>query len=832
MSDSSDLKTKRKQSTRKLSTTSDSEEKKARKARSRAQAVKTREARQAKRLVQPPAPSGRVTRSQSSEPKASSSKIVLRQSSLTVISAAEQTPIVEKTIVEEEEEEGSRRRRKQYKTKKERDKLHPPFIPSPVAHLFGDKQRPVQDPKQKGLAIEKGDILPVPQEEQDPADTGETSPKGLYQDVGTPPQIHLARDSIETPFKTPEQSPDKTQTEGSSLDSSSEVFDDPLAKAFALGKRGEFRKKTPQRKVYPEPELYDIPTELYDTPSTPSPEPSLELDLDYLNLFDRDREAELDMHGPGEIVGGEGVGDGEGGVGAGGGPPPPPPNIDRRVRNVDPLRHLPTFIGDPLVDKSNAKQHLEDFERYLVANELPWQNGVGAAAIRLVMQRFQLSLKGRARSWWDEDDNRIPVHPNPNHWLNVKNAFLARFNPYGNTRESLIYEWENLQYKTDDDIEKFIERAKVIGAGLVKTMEEIVEKVRMKLPPPLGNTPFKFTLHTFADIIRTHNQMLHMPTLTAAPQAVVGSAQSPYMMAKGDGTYHDFHYMKESKEQNDEISNSLKKIGKKISALTTSVNTVQNEVSYVNEHVNSVADTVYSVEKQTERQAEKQATWRREDRSRERDKRGRYTPRSRSFSRDKKNDRGRGRSYSSGASRSRSRGRSEQARYGSENREKGRTYGSENRDRGRSFRRGPPFRRGRSRDSSNNSTDRNTWNKRQVSFNRRDQSRERNNGRDRNTRDGRDRNARDNRERSPYRRPFPGECDHCGRRGHMWRNCIQLQKEMMQKLSKQKDSDSEDEEETTNYIGNFGSGISKGYTFGAHLTYAQVARELDYNSLN
>ena len=67
----------------------------------------------------------------------------------------------------------------------------------------------------------------------------------------------------------------------------------------------------------------------------------------------------------------------------------------------------------------------------------------------------------------------------------------------------------------------------------------------------------------------------------------------------------------------------------------------------------------------------------------------------------------------------------------------------------------------------------------------------------------------------------------------MWWNCIQLQKEMMKKMSSQKDSDSDDEEdENANYMGDLGFGISRGFTFGAHLAYAQVADELGYGSLN
>ena len=481
---------------------------------------------------------------------------------------------------------------------------------------------------------------------------------------------------------------------------------------------------------------------------------------------------------------------------------------DRRIRYIDPLRNLPTFVGDPLVDESTAMQHLEDFERYLVANELPWVAGTPDAGIRLVMQRFHLSLKGRARAWWEEEDvERIPDHPEVVTWTNIKNAFLTRFNPYGNTRESLIYEWENLQYKIDDDIEKFIERAKVIGAGLTKPTEEIVEKVRMKLPPPLGQDPYKFTLHNFADIIQTHNQMLHMSIATVAPQAVLGI---PSVMVQDGGAYLDCQYRMENIKENEDITLSLKKIGKKISALTTSVNTVQHEVSYVNDHVNSVADTVYAVERQIEKHAEKQAAWQREKKSRERYNRGRYTPRGRSLSPDRKNNKSNGRSYSSGTSHSRSRDRSEQACCSSEKRERGRTF-----HRGQSFYRG---------DSSINSTDRHTWKKKHVSFGRHDQGGECYNGRDR--------HYRDSREGSPYHRPFQGTCDHCGGRGHMWRNCNHLQKEMIQKLSIKKDLNSERKDENTNYIGDFGSEISKGCTFGEHLSYAQVARQLDFHPLN
>ena len=129
-----------------------------------------------------------------------------------------------------------------------------------------------------------------------------------------------------------------------------------------------------------------------------------------------------------------------------------------------------SFKGE---DKKKAKSHLAEFSKYL-----DYQNQQGTipgdlAHLPEIKSMFKLTLQDIALGWFDTES--------PN-WLTedqMKQAFLKRFNPWGNTRCQQQDAWNKLKFDmTKDYVDTFVVDMKMLASILGHNDDVITEKFK------------------------------------------------------------------------------------------------------------------------------------------------------------------------------------------------------------------------------------------------------------------------------------------------------------------------------------------------------------------
>ena len=129
-----------------------------------------------------------------------------------------------------------------------------------------------------------------------------------------------------------------------------------------------------------------------------------------------------------------------------------------------------SFTGQ---DKKKAKSHWAKFSKYLDYQDqqgtIPWQ----VAHLPEIKSMFKLTLQDIALGWFETES--------PN-WLTedqMKQAFLKRFNPWGNTRCQQQDTWNKFKFDmTKDDVDAFIVDMKMLASILGHNKDVIMEKFR------------------------------------------------------------------------------------------------------------------------------------------------------------------------------------------------------------------------------------------------------------------------------------------------------------------------------------------------------------------
>ena len=135
-----------------------------------------------------------------------------------------------------------------------------------------------------------------------------------------------------------------------------------------------------------------------------------------------------------------------------------------------------SFTGQ---DKKKAKNHWAEFSKYLDYQDqqgtIPWQ----VAHLPEIKSMFKLTLQDIALGWFETES--------PN-WLTedqMKQAFLKRFNPWGNTRCQQQDAWNKLKFDmTKDDVDAFIVDMKMLASILGHNDNVIMEKFKDIFPDP------------------------------------------------------------------------------------------------------------------------------------------------------------------------------------------------------------------------------------------------------------------------------------------------------------------------------------------------------------
>ena len=135
-----------------------------------------------------------------------------------------------------------------------------------------------------------------------------------------------------------------------------------------------------------------------------------------------------------------------------------------------------SFTGE---DKKKAKSHWAEFSKYLDYQDqqgtIPWD----LAHLPEIKSMFKLTLQDIALRWFETES---PT------WLTedqMKQAFLKRFNPWGDTRRQQQDAWNKLKFDmTKDNVDSFVVDIKTLASILGHNDDVITEKFKDIFPDP------------------------------------------------------------------------------------------------------------------------------------------------------------------------------------------------------------------------------------------------------------------------------------------------------------------------------------------------------------
>ena len=160
-----------------------------------------------------------------------------------------------------------------------------------------------------------------------------------------------------------------------------------------------------------------------------------------------------------------------------------------------------SFTGQ---DKKLAKSHWAKFSKYL-----DYQNQQGTiprdlAHLPDIKSMFKLTLQDIALGWFETES--------PN-WLTedeMKQSFLKRFNPWGDTRRQQQDAWNKLKFDMNkDDVDSFVVDMKTLASILGHNDEVIMEKFKDVFPDPNIEAAL-IAMDDFALMQRKAKQLVHI----------------------------------------------------------------------------------------------------------------------------------------------------------------------------------------------------------------------------------------------------------------------------------------------------------------------------------
>ena len=135
-----------------------------------------------------------------------------------------------------------------------------------------------------------------------------------------------------------------------------------------------------------------------------------------------------------------------------------------------------SFTGE---DKKKAKSHWAEFSKYLDYQDQQGTIPRDLAHLPEIKSMFQLTLQDIALGWFETES---PT------WLTedqMKQAFLKRFNPWGDTRRQQQDAWNKLKFDmTKDDVHAFVVDMKMLASILGHNDDVITEKFKDIFPDP------------------------------------------------------------------------------------------------------------------------------------------------------------------------------------------------------------------------------------------------------------------------------------------------------------------------------------------------------------
>ena len=155
-------------------------------------------------------------------------------------------------------------------------------------------------------------------------------------------------------------------------------------------------------------------------------------------------------------------------------------------------------------DKKLAKSHWAEFSKYL-----DYQNQQGTiphdlAHLPKIKSMFKLTLQDIALGWFETE---APT------WLTedqMKQSFLKRFNPWGDTRHQQQDAWNKLKFDmTKDDVDSFVVDMKTLASILGHNDDVIMEKFKDVFPDPNIEAAL-IAMDDFALMQKKAKQLVHI----------------------------------------------------------------------------------------------------------------------------------------------------------------------------------------------------------------------------------------------------------------------------------------------------------------------------------
>ena len=155
-------------------------------------------------------------------------------------------------------------------------------------------------------------------------------------------------------------------------------------------------------------------------------------------------------------------------------------------------------------DKKLAKSHWADFSKYL-----DYQNEQGTiprdlAHLPEIKSMFKLTLQDIALGWFETEAPTLLTEDQ------MKQSFLKRFNPWGDTRRQQQDAWNKLKFDmTKDDVDSFVVDMKTLASILGHNDDVIMEKFKDVFPDPNIEAAL-IAMDDFALMQKKAKQLVHI----------------------------------------------------------------------------------------------------------------------------------------------------------------------------------------------------------------------------------------------------------------------------------------------------------------------------------
>ena len=160
-----------------------------------------------------------------------------------------------------------------------------------------------------------------------------------------------------------------------------------------------------------------------------------------------------------------------------------------------------SFTGQ---DKKLAKSHWAEFSKYLDYQDQQGTIPRDLAHLPDIKSMFKLTLQDIALGWFETES--------PN-WLTedqMKQSFLKRFNPWGDTRRQQQDAWNKLKFNmTKDNVDSFVVDMKTLASILGHNDDVLMEKFKDVFPDPNIEAAL-IAMDDFALMQKKAKQLVHI----------------------------------------------------------------------------------------------------------------------------------------------------------------------------------------------------------------------------------------------------------------------------------------------------------------------------------